>query len=362
MPALTRLLVALAPLSAASPLVQAAEKTLRVAVLQPVSEDTREAGRAPDASSAAGRAALERNGRRNARVHDPSTIVKCKDEYWLFATGFGVASWRSKDLVHWDRGPRVFSEPPDWITDVVPGHRGRFWAPDVIHHKGRYWLYYSISKFGVNTSAVALATSPTLDPADPEFGWTDCGIVIQSRRQDDFNAIDPAVVKTPDGRLWLALGSFWSGIKLIELDPTTGKRIAGDSPMHSLARAKAIEAPFIYRHGGHFYLFVNWGLCCRGVESTYNIRVGRSRCITGPYLDRCGKNLAEGGGTLLLATDGAFIGPGHAGILAEGRTFWFSCHFYDGTRRGAPTLAVRPLRWDCEGWPVLDPLRGKERK
>jgi len=304
-------------------------------------------------------ASLERNGKRDANLHDPSTIVRCKDEYWLFATGVGVNSWRSKDLSHWERGPRVFDTPPAWITNVVSGQRGHFWAPDIIHHQGRYWLYYSVSKFGVNTSAIALASNSTLDPDDSNYHWTDLGVVIQSGKGDNFNAIDPAITKTPDGSLWLAFGSFWSGIKLIQLDPATGKLLDAGSPIHSLAHTKAIEAPCIYRHGDYYYLFVNWDACCRGVNSTYNIRVGRSREITGPYLDKDGVDLAQGGGTLLLATDDAFIGPGHAGILKDAEMFWFSCHFYDGTQRGASKLAIRPLRWSPDGWPAIDAIGRK---
>jgi len=292
-------------------------------------------------------------GKRDARVHDPSTIVKCSSEYWFFATGPGVSSWRSKDLLQWERGPRVFDPPPAWITNIVAGHRGYFWAPDVIYHNGRYWVYYSVSRFGVNTSAIALASNPTLDPEGSKYRWTDHGIVIESRKGDNFNAIDPAVTKTADGKLWLSFGSFWSGIKLIQLDPATGKRLATNSPVHSLAHTEAIEAPFIYRQGDFHYLFVNWDRCCRGTSSTYNIRIGRSREITGPYLDKDGKDLAQGGGTLFLGSDGPFIGPGHAGIFEEDGRFWFSCHFYDGTQRGASTLAIRPLRW-TNGWPMLD--------
>ncbi len=299
-------------------------------------------------------ASLERNGKRDARVHDPSTMVKCKDEYWLFATGVGVSSWRSTDLLRWERGPRLIPTLPAWITNVVAGHRGYFWAPDVIYHAGSYRLYYSVSKFGLNTSAIALASSPNLDPADPDYHWTDHGIVIQSDKSSNFNAIDPQVLLTPDGGLWLTFGSYWSGIKLIQLDPLTGKRLAPDSPMHSLAYNQNIEAPCIHYHAGYFYLFVNWGVCCRGVDSTYNIRVGRSREITGPYLDRDGAALMKGGGTLLLATDGAFVGPGHAGIFEEKGRSWFTCHFYDRTQRGASLLAIRPLHWNAEGWPELE--------
>src|SRR5688500_15544674 len=113
-------------------------------------------------------------------VHDPSTIVKHKGEYWTFTTGRGVSSLRSKDLIQWEPGPAVFPEPPKWITDVVPTQRGHFWAPDVIHHDGRYLLYYSVSAFGKRTSAIALASTPTLKPDDREYRWKDHGIVIQT--------------------------------------------------------------------------------------------------------------------------------------------------------------------------------------
>jgi arabinan endo-1,5-alpha-L-arabinosidase len=307
-------------------------------------------------------ASLERNGKREAwPVHDPSTLVKCKDEYWFFATGPGVSSWRSKDLSRWERGPRVFATPPIWTTNVTERHRGYFWAPDVIHLGQRYLVYYSVSQFGVNTSAIGLASNPTLDPEDPNYRWTDQGIVIETRRTNDFNAIDPQLIKTPDGGLWMALGSFWSGIKLVQLDPQTGKRLSPDSPIHGVASEKEIEAAAIHQHDGYFYLFVNWGKCCRGVNSTYEIRMGRSRAITGPYLDKDGVDLMKKGGTLLLATDGAFIGPGHAGIFEERGEFWFSCHFYDATQRGRSTLAIRPLRWAADGWPVLDDINPKHK-
>ena len=284
-------------------------------------------------------------------VHDPSTIVKHAGEYWMFATGRGVASHRSKDLVTWEPGPPVFAKPPDWVTDVVPTQRGHFWAPDVILRDGRYLLYYSVSAFGKNTSAIALASNPTLDPSDPAYRWTDHGIVVRSAPPDDYNAIDPNVMAAPDGSMWLAFGSFWGGIKLVELDPKTGMRKAPDSPLFDLADKEQIEAVALYWHDGYFYQFVNWGWCCRGTRSTYNIRVGRSRRITGPYEDREGKDLRKGGGTLLLGTEGAFIGPGQPGILEDGGRHLLSYHFYDGDRFGRSRLAIRPLEWDLDGWP-----------
>ncbi len=285
------------------------------------------------------------------RVHDPSTIVRDGDTFWMFCTGRGVKAFSSTNLHDWHPEQPVMPEMPTWVREVVPTQRGYYWAPDVIRVGDHWLLYYSVSSFGRNTSAIGLATNPTLNPADPAFRWTDQGIVVRSYRTNNYNTIDPAVVLSADNRLWLTFGSYWSGIKLIELDPQTGHRIAPDSSMYSLAWNDRIEAPFIYHHGTNYYLFVNWGECCKGTNSTYEIRVGRSARITGPYRDREGKEMLHGGGTRVLGSEGRFIGPGHAGIVRDDGHEWFSFHFYDGDNRGRPTLAVRRLTWDREGWP-----------
>jgi arabinan endo-1,5-alpha-L-arabinosidase len=293
-------------------------------------------------------------GSRGAHVHDPSTIVKCDGEYWLFYTGRGVPSFHSRDLMNWVAGPHVLTNPPAWSEAAVPDHHGlSYWAPDVMRVGNRYLLYYSISVFGRNTSAIGLATTPTLDPNNPAFGWKDEGEVIRCVRTNNFNTIDPAIFQDVDGKLWLSFGSYWSGIKLIRLDPKTGKRIAPDSPMYSLAHADSIEASYLYRHDNYYYLFLNWGQCCRGTNSTYNIRVGRSPTVTGPYLDDRGVDLMAGGGKLFLETEGKFIGPGHAGIYSEGGTNYLSCHFYDGSRAGLSALAILPMRWTANNWPEI---------
>jgi arabinan endo-1,5-alpha-L-arabinosidase len=293
------------------------------------------------------------------RVHDPSSIVRCGDEYWLFATGPRIVSRRSKDLVTWRAGPRVLTKLPSWHQQIVPGHRGYLWAPDVIRLKGGYYLYYSVSAWGKNTSAIGLATNPTLDPTDPAYLWTDQGVVVRSEAKDNFNAIDPSVMLDAQGKLWLGLGSFWSGLKLVQLDPAAGRPLTPDSPLQPLACHRAIEAPCLYRHGDWYYLFVNWGFCCRGTNSTYQIRLGRSPTVTGPYLDRQGLDLLQEGGTLFLDTSGPLIGPGHAGILAEGETNWLSFHYYDGQRAGQATLGLRQLRWSADGWPSVEAKGGK---
>jgi len=170
-----------------------------------------------------------------------------------------------------------------------------------------------------------------------------------------YNAIDPSVFQDRDGSLWLAFGSYWSGIKLIQLDPQTGKRLAPDSKMYSLAYNESIEASCLCQHDDWYYLFVNWGSCCQGSQSTYNIRLGRSKTVTGPYLDKAGVDLLQRGGSVFLATtNGPLIGPGHAGILSAESQLWFTSDFEGDLRlNGQPTLAIMPLRWKADGWPEV---------
>jgi arabinan endo-1,5-alpha-L-arabinosidase len=297
---------------------------------------------------------LEQSASRGITTRDPSSIVKCKDEYWVFYTGRGVPSYRSRDLVKWEHGPAVFQVAPEWIAQVVPANRNMsYWAPDIIKLGDRYLLYYSVSSFGKMTSAIGLATNPTLDPDDPAYHWTDRGFVVRTQDGDGYNAIDPSVFHDSDGSLWLTFGSYWSGIKLLQLDPQTGKQRAPDSKLFSIAHNESIEASYLCRHDDYCYLFVNWGSCCQGPKSTYNIRIGRSKSVTGPYLDKAGVDLLHGGGSLFLATtNGPLIGPGHAGSLnALGKT-WFTSDFEGDLRMGGKaTLAIMPLRWNADGWP-----------
>ncbi len=286
-------------------------------------------------------------------IHDPSTILQQDGHYYIFGTGPGIVTKFSPDLLHWTHGAPVFNPPPVWTTNAVPGYRGHAWAPDVIRLGGVYHLYYSVSTFGKQVSAIGLTTNPTLDPASPDFQWTDRGPVIQSTHGLPFNAIDPAVALDRDGKLWLAWGSFWKGIFITELDPKTGLRLAADSPIHRLAWNESIEAAALQRHGDDYFLFVNWGRCCRGTNSTYEVRVGRSRSITGPYLDRDGADLVEGGGTPFLESSGRFIGPGHMAFFQRENADWFSYHYYDAERRGRSQLALAPLYWTKDAWPSV---------
>jgi arabinan endo-1,5-alpha-L-arabinosidase len=252
----------------------------------------------------------------------------------------------------------VYFRLPAWIKEEVPG-AGDLWAPDVSFYNGRYQVYYSVSTFGNNQSAIGLATNTTLDIHRPDYQWQDEGIVIKSERGFNWNAIDPHFVLDKDGNPWLSFGSFWSGIKLVRLDKATGKRLEGDTALRSIASRTApgaVEAPFIIYHEPYYYLFVSFDQCCKGVDSTYNIRVGRAEDITGPYLDKAGISMLYGGGSLLREATERWKGPGHNAILSKDGLDYLVYHAYDAEQFGAFKLRIEPILWH-DGWPVLEPLQ-----
>ena len=172
------------------------------------------------------------------------------------------------------------------------------WAPEVYHHGGTYYLYYAASSFGSNQSVIGLATNSTLDPSAPGYRWVDRGLVWQSQTSDDYNAIDPGIVRGPDGSPWMVFGSFWSGVRQVQLQWPSGKPTAGQTePLRLVDRQvppNAVEAPYMVRHDGMYYLFVSFDFCCRGTDSTYKIAVGRSRSVNGPFFDELGTPLEHG--------------------------------------------------------------------
>jgi arabinan endo-1,5-alpha-L-arabinosidase len=304
-----------------------------------------------------------------AFAHDPS-IAREGNAYYVFATGPAPGGGQfaircSYNLTEWKLCGHVFDEIPAWIREASPKTK-ELWAPDVSYFKGKYHLYYAYSAFGVNTSGIALATNDTLDPKSPSYHWKDEGLVQQSVATDDFNAIDPNIVLDEDGQPWLSFGSFWGGIKMRRIDATTGKLAASDSTLYSLAaRAKpadaepakpglppnweAIEAPFIIRHEGYYYLFVSFDLCCRGTHSTYRTMVGRSAKVTGPYVDENGIPMLQGGGSELLAANQRWLGPGGESLLQRPDGDLIVYHAYDAVT-GKPALQISTIAWSG-GWP-----------
>lgn len=287
------------------------------------------------------------------KAHDP-VMAKDGGRYYVFTTGSRIPILCSTDMTQWEFCGRVFTENPQWARDAVQGVTD-LWAPDISFFNGKWHLYYSASTFGKNRSAIGLATNTTLNPDDPNYRWVDEGLVIESKQGDSFNAIDPNVAFDENNAPWLAWGSFWSGLKLRKLDAKTGKP-AADAPVISLAGGRpgpnAIEAPFIIKRGEYFYLFFSTDFCCRGADSTYNIRVGRSATIDGPYVDKEGKPLTQGGGTPVLAGGRRWRGTGHNGIFSEAGTDWLVYHAYDAEEVGSAKLRIEALGWDAAGWPI----------
>jgi arabinan endo-1,5-alpha-L-arabinosidase len=305
------------------------------------------------------------------RVHDP-VMTKSGDAYYLFATSGrrdrGIIPIHiASDMRHWTRAGFVFDRLPAWAAKEVPRARGA-WAPDISFFNGKFHLYYSLSSFGVNDSAIGLATNTTLNPSDPAYKWIDEGQVIRSRAgEDDFNAIDPNLVIEDTSNMWLAWGSFWGGIMMRRIDPRTGKLSADDVTLHKLAvRAgpdeqertaanRAIEAPFIVRRGDHWYLFVSWDFCCRGARSNYKVVIGRSSNVIGPYVDKESKRLSDGGGSLILeAATGHWRGAGHPAVYHENGTDYVLFHAYSADN-GRSRLHISTIVWD-DGWPRVAAL------
>jgi arabinan endo-1,5-alpha-L-arabinosidase len=305
----------------------------------------------------------------NIRVHDP-VAIKQGSTYHLFCTGRGIGHFTSPDLENWMEAAPIFTEKPKWTDGVVPDFKNHIWAPDVLFHNGQYYLYYSVSAFGKNTSAIGVATNKTLDPTAKDFKWTDHGIVIQSQpNRDLWNAIDPNISFDENGTAWMVFGSFWDGMKLVKLDPSLLK-IAEPQDWHTVARRErsfqladknpgdaAIEAPFIFKKNGWYYLFVSWDYCCRGMESTYKVVVGRSKTIEGPYFDMEGQNLFYGGGSLVIKGNKDWNGVGHCSAYTfDGKDYLFF-HAYDASDEGKSKLKIKPINWSADGWPMVEPMK-----
>ena len=268
------------------------------------------------------------------QLHDPSTIVRCDGKFYTYGTG--GTTLVSDDGWSWRRG-------------ATPSRRGM--APDAIHLGDRYYMYIARNVGAQPRADINMIWSKSLDPNSPDYKWEEGGVVASSDGVEDYNAIDPGVLLDPnDGRLWLVYGSYFGYIRLLELDPKTGKRInPNDQPVNLAVNC---EASIMIYHDGWYYLLATHGSCCRGADSGYNIRVGRARSVTGPFLDHTGILMLQGGGKLFVGSGGRVIGPGHFGLLDCGDGVQkFSMHYEaDLDRGGASVLDIRPLLWR-DGWP-----------
>ena len=272
---------------------------------------------------------VRRRGPRPAVVHDPSRLM-ARDGYFMFyvtarGPNAGVEErYFSPGSTEWVHNKHLLTGEgrPGWIKELLPDNDGSCWAPDIIEVDGELVMYYSMSEFdGIRNTAVgrAIATGEA-----PNMEWLDAGqpVLYSAIEEDTLSVIDPCPFEDEDGRLWLVMGG--RRIWITELDKETGLLKErpddftfeeGDERFKMIATKEGwVEAAYLWKKDSWYYLFVNWGACCRRMRSTYNIRVGRSKKITGPYLDKDGVDLAKEGGSLVLEGEGRFIGPGHPGI------------------------------------------------
>lgn len=299
-------------------------------------------------------------------VHDP-VMTREGDTWYLFSTGPGITIYSSKDQVNWRLSDRAFATEPVWAKSVAPGFNGHLWAPDIIQHNNQFYLYYSVSAFGKNTSAIGVTVNKTLDPTSPDYRWEDKGIVLQSvPNRDAWNAIDPAVIVDEKGQAWMSFGSFWSGLKVFKLN-ADWTRPAEPQEWHSIAKRDLvppsansnagpgeIEAPFILKKGEYYYLFASLGLCCKGANSTYHLVVGRSKSVTGPYVDRSGKDMNDGGGSLLIRGNKNWVGLGHNSAYTWDGKDYLVLHAYETADNYLQKLKILNIHWDKEGWPLVN--------
>jgi len=325
-------------------------------------------------------------------VHDPSGVVfdNVSSLYYAFGTGLLrneiLASHVSKDGYAWEQNAPVFKKKPDWVAEYVPANKGvAFWAPDVSLIDGLWHLYYAVSSFGSQISCIGLVTTKSLDPHNSDYQWNDHGPVICSSTKTLFNTIDPHVFTDPaTGKVWMNYGSYWKGIFVVQLtQSSTGVyNVTVGDPVNVATNTRPLDAPSLESswvepsplNDGALWIFANWGFCCRGVNSTYQVVVGVSHNgPTGPFIDQSGVDMIKGGGTLLLSTEGRQIGPGQIGFPFGGtdggnggtnpngpnanRTApIISYHYYDlnGSPPGQHTLGQSQIVWGTgkNYWPV----------
>lgn len=270
-------------------------------------------------------------------IHDPSTIMKCDGKYYTFGTGGGGL---------------ISEDGWSWLPGAVRPGGGA--APDAIKIGDRYLIAYSATGGGLgggHAGKVLTMWNKTLDPSSPDFKFTEPIEVAHSLDDEDCDAIDAGLLLDPTtGRLWLSYGTYFGFIRLVELDPATGARVEGNEPVDIAIDCEATD--LMYRDGW-YYLLGTHGTCCDGPNSTYNIVVGRSRNVTGPYIDNIGRDMLQGGGKMLLSAGNRKTGPGHFGrYIEDDGVEKMSFHYEaDFDRGGRSVLAVLPLLWE-NGWPV----------
>lgn len=290
-------------------------------------------------------------------VHDP-VMIKGGDTYYVFGTFTGIKT--SKDMITWKNAGAVFGDNVklDWWSSDIP-QGAQIWAPDISYRDGKYWMYYAVSAWMNFNSSIGLATNTTLDPNDPAYKWEDQGQVISFKNGGEgVNVIDPNVFVDKDGKVYLLYGSFKAGLRMVELDRKTGKLLS-ETPKLTVLTKSLGEGVFLIKDPQYYYIFASRGICCQGANSTYQIVIGRSKNIAGPYLTKEGGSWVDDKYSVLLAGDENEPGRGHNGIFSEGDTTYLVYHAYTKAFNYHSLLNIKPLYMDADGWPTVEPTKNK---
>jgi arabinan endo-1,5-alpha-L-arabinosidase len=279
----------------------------------------------------------------NLGCHDP-VLAQEGNTWWVFYTGIGLRVKYSTDRLYWREGTQIFSSALAWWKNYAPAMGANdAWAPDIGYYNGRWWLFYSVSEFGRNNSAIGLVSAPTIQSGS----WRDDGMVISSNSSSVYNAIDPNLVIDTANNPWLVFGSWFDGIKITRLDKYTMKPTGS---LYTLARrADGLEGASLTYRNGYYYLFASIDKCCSGILSDYKMSYGRSTNITGPFKDKNGIDMLNGGGTVLDAGNARWKGPGGQSLYNNSVLVY---HAYDASDNGYPKLMLRNLYWDASNWPT----------
>ena len=292
------------------------------------------------------------------RVHDP-VMIKQGSTYYVYHTGKGISIKTSPDRIHWTNAGRVFdvSNTPSWWKTDIPNQDGSIWAPDIHYYKGKYYLYYSVSAWMNFNSSVGLATNTTLDPKDPKYKWVDQGQIISYKNGGTkVNVIDPNAFQDKNGKDWLIYGSYQAGLRLVQLDPMTGKLLQ-DPPELTTITTKLGEGSFIIKGPKYYYIFASRGICCKGINSTYQVVIGRAKDIKGPYLNKQGESWVDNKYTLFLEGNYEEPGRGHNGFITDHDTTFIVYHAYTRSANGASLLNIKPMYMDDQDWPSITPTK-----
>ncbi len=290
-------------------------------------------------------------------VHDP-VMIKEGNTYYVLGTGRGILVKRSTDRVHWTNIKPVFVDSinfPAWHRIDIPDQNRQLWAPDIHYSNGLFHLYYAVSGWMNFKSSIGYATNKTLNQKSPDYHWVDKGKVIDFRNGGQgVNCIDPNIFIDNDGKEWLFYGSFKSGLRMVEINPKTGKLFNQHPNLYTITTGLG-EGVFVIKANGFYYIFASRGKCCAGLESTYEIVVGRSKKLKGPYLNKKGESWLDNHYTVFLAGDYDEPGRGHNGFFSERDTTFIVYHAYTRSANGASLLNIKPVYIGKDGWPTMEP-------